>query len=84
MFLQDVWSYAKHINFIHPEEPTTGRVLTLLSSVRVRAIIVMSEKKVIGRWWSTWTIPGGHNVVERQVVQGFPVIAVDHSPRSGF
>ena len=83
MFLQDARSYARHINFIHPAEPTTGRVFTFLPSVRARAVIVIPARTATGQWWYTWTLLGGHNVVERQLVQGFIVLAVDHSPRSG-
>ena len=81
MFLQDAWSYAKHINFVHPAAPTVGRVLTFLPANKCRAVVVIPLESTYGRWWSTWTRIGGPGVVDRLVVDGFVVLGLDHSPR---
>ena len=81
MFLQDAFSYGKHINFVHPATPTTSRVLTFLPSTRSRAVVVIPEDYTYGRWWSAWTMLGGPGVVARTVVERFVVLGLDHSPR---
>lgn len=83
MFLQDAFSFAKHINFIHPAAPTVGRVLTFLPTMQCRAVVVTPIASTFAHWWSNWALPGGPGVADRQVVDGFVILGLDHCPRLG-
>ena len=82
MFLQPVWSWRQHINYVYPAEPTTGRVLTFLQEVRARAVVVCKAGHASGKWWSNFVRRSGPGVVESKLLSGFLLTAVDHSCRS--
>ena len=82
MFLQPESSFSFHINFVHPPEPMIGRVLTFLTSMRCRVVVVFPLRMSYAKWWSSWTSRWGPGVLTRIVVDDFIVLGVDHFPRS--
>ena len=82
MFLQPRRSWMQHVNFIHPAEPTLPRVVTFLPQTCARSIVVFPEGRQHSQWWSSWVSDDGPGVVTTEVVAGFRIVVVDHSPRS--
>ena len=79
MFAQPRESWQRHLNFIHPARPTTGRVLSFLPFVGARAIVVFPAGLDTGSWWANWARSGGPGVLVRITVESFVILAVDHS-----
>ena len=79
MFLQPPSSWQRHVNFIHPAEPTIGRVLAFLPSTMARAIVVFPAELSAGAWWANWARVGGPGVLAVRYVRGFLVLTVDHA-----
>ena len=80
MFNQPARSWHRHVNFIHPAEPTTGRVLTFLQAVEARAVVVIPLASAVGAWWASFAQPEAPGVMAFRIVDAFLVMAILHEP----
>ena len=80
MFNQPARSWLANVNFIHPAEPTTGRVLTFLQAIKARAVVVIPLAVAVGTWWASFAQPESPGVLAFRIVEGFIVMAVLHEP----
>ena len=84
MFAQPLASWRAHINFVHPAAPTVGRVLTFIPSVAARAVVVIPATSARYQWWSALTLVGAPGLLSSGVVNGFLVLAYDHTSCAPF
>ena len=69
-------SWEKHVNYVYPPEPMTGRLLTFLPSTNAAAIVAIPLPLPCA-WWTFTVLKSATGVVGQTKAAGFLITAFD-------